>query len=354
MRHKDNRRGHGGFKGGGFGGGRREDFREGERERGREGNEGRERRDGRAGGRGERDHERRVGRFEERTSGGAAARRHDDRRFERARDGAPRAAEGAGAEHRGARGVDAAMLIGRNAVREVARYASERLVRVYVVRREVAQGGDYHEILNLLKEKNVNVKFVTADELFELVGTESHQSFAAELKPRQGKDIKVFAQEMEKRETGLVLMLDSVQDPQNLGSILRSAECFAADAVIWSKNRGIGLTAAGRKASVGASELVECVEVSNLVDAIKKLKDSGFWVVAAEAREGAVEVEGFDFPPKTAIIMGSEGEGIHQLASKNADFRVKIPIYGKIDSLNVSQAVAVLLHSYRRQHKPRA
>ena len=109
----------------------------------------------------------------------------------------------------------------------------------------------------------------------------------------------------------------------------------------------MGITPSCRKASVGASELVRHIEVSNLVDAILKLKDSGFWIVAAEAVEGARVLGDFEFPEKTAIVAGSEGRGVSQLVMKHADFVVKIPLSGKINSLNVSQAVAVMLAGYR-------
>lgn len=280
--------------------------------------------------------------------------KHDRRGGQlRSRDGRQAERHGRrGAEPRPAAPQDRSLLVGRNSLREVLRYSPERIAKVYAVERWGSEQSDYQEIVEMLRAKGIPVEPKASDELYALTGTEAHQSFAAELKPRIPLDLKTLIERESAREQSLVLLLDSVQDPQNLGTILRSAECFAVDAVIWSRNRGVGLTPAGRKASVGASELVDQVEVSNLVDAIKKLKDGGFWVVAAEAREGSVDIDSFDFPQKTALIAGSEGEGIRQLASKNSDFRVKIPIFGKIDSLNVSQAAAVLLHSYRRQHKP--
>ena len=141
-------------------------------------------------------------------------------------------------------------------------------------------------------------------------------------------------------------MLDSIFDPQNFGSLLRSAECFGVDGVIWSKNRGCELTPVVSKASVGASELLPLLCVSNLAETMRKFKKNGFWIVTAEIGEEAKSLDSFDFPEKTLLIMGSEGKGVQKLLSKEADSKVYLPMYGQIDSLNVSQAASVLLYQW--------
>ncbi len=244
---------------------------------------------------------------------------------------------------------DNSLLMGRNSLCEVLKYMPERLAKVYVARREGGQNSDYNELLTLLNEKKILVEFKTFDDLTEMTGSDSHQSFVAVLREQARIELKEFLEAFKEEERSLVLLLDSVEDPQNLGTILRSAECFGVDAVIWSKNRGSGITPVCRKASVGASELVTCIEVSNLVDAIRKLKDGGYWIVAAENKEGAQSLDTFSFPPRTALVVGSEGAGIRDLTCRKSDYLVQIPLFGKINSLNVAQAATILLHSYRRQ-----
>ena len=148
-------------------------------------------------------------------------------------------------------------------------------------------------------------------------------------------------------DSSLILILDSIFDPQNFGSILRASECMGADAVIYSKNRGSSLTPSAAKASSGASELIPLIEVSNLAETVRKLKKNDYSVITAEIKKEAKDIRHFSFPKKTALIMGSEGKGVQPLLSKMADCSVYIPMFGKIDSLNVMQAAVVFLAKYR-------
>jgi 23S rRNA (guanosine2251-2'-O)-methyltransferase len=135
-----------------------------------------------------------------------------------------------------------------------------------------------------------------------------------------------------------------VYDPQNLGALMRAAECFGAAAMVWSRNRGCGLTPVVTKASVGASELLDLIEVSNLADAIRRFKDAGYWIVAADMDPQAEDLQTFQFPAHTVLVMGSEGSGLRELTRRSADSLVRIVTPGRIGSLNVSQATAVILH----------
>ena len=223
--------------------------------------------------------------------------------------------------------------MGRNCLREVCKHFPERIIRIYTYKKEEAfiQG--------------MPVSFVSKQKLHDLVDSESHQGFVAEVEERSNTNLKDFLKE--DRERSVVLVLDSIFDPQNLGALLRAAECFGVDGVIWSKNRGVDVTPVVSKSSVGASELVNIMKVSNLVESIKKLKDAGYWVVTAEVDPEALSLYSFDFPEKTVLVIGSEGKGIQPLISKHSDFKVYIPMSGKIDSLNVSQATAVFLANIR-------
>ena len=242
------------------------------------------------------------------------------------------------------------MVIGRNCLREVLKHAPQRLKQVLVARykgQRPEQG--YAQLLASLEEHKIPVEFLDHEELSRRVNSYSHQSFAALLEPRVVPDWKSYLEDLgaDEKEQAIVLALDAVTDPQNLGAILRTAECFAVDAVIWSKNRTAPLSPSVSKASAGASELLNCFELSNLSEGLRRLKSRNFWLVAAEAGLEAVPLEEFEFPAKCALVMGSEGEGISRLVQSLADYHVRISLFGKISSLNVSQAAAIMLHAYR-------
>lgn len=150
----------------------------------------------------------------------------------------------------------------------------------------------------------------------------------------------------EAREEGLVLMLDHIEDPQNLGAILRSADAFGADLVILPTRRASPLGEAAARTSAGASAWVPLVFVANLADAARRLQDGGFWVYAADM--GGAPLSGLRLPAKTCFILGNEGSGLSRLLAERADAAVSIPMRGHVDSLNVSVAAALLMYEYRR------
>ncbi|NMC63811.1 MAG: 23S rRNA (guanosine(2251)-2'-O)-methyltransferase RlmB [SAR324 cluster bacterium] len=244
---------------------------------------------------------------------------------------------------------------GRHVIEELLAHSPERIVKVFVVENAQArgkgEGARKRDLLFQLKDIRKEVQELSFDELSALVGTTSHQGFAAIVHEREAMDLSEFFDEVREKDNSLVLILDEINDPQNLGALLRVAECFGVDAVIWSKNRGVDVTPVVSKASVGASEIVPIIRVSNLNDAAKKLKDEGYWVAAAVINEKAKSLHEFETPKKIALIVGSEGEGIGRLLGEVSDYLLYIPLEGKIQSLNVSQATAILLYELRRQIK---
>ena len=145
-----------------------------------------------------------------------------------------------------------------------------------------------------------------------------------------------------------MVLLDQIEDPQNLGAIIRSAECSGADCVVIPEHRSAGVTPSVLKASAGALEWVPLVVATNLTRVLEQVKEAGFWSYAAtaSARESIWQTR---FSEKSALVIGSEGKGIRPLVLKNCDFQVAIPLYGKIESLNASVSSAVLLYEFRRQ-----
>lgn len=233
--------------------------------------------------------------------------------------------------------------MGKNCVETVLDNSPERVTEFFTAKKES------DELIEKARSKGIKVKTLSKQKLYDLVNSDSHQSYVVQVKANEQPDLKQFLQENHR----LVLMLDNINDPQNLGAILRAAECFGVDAVIWSKNRGCSLTPSAAKASVGASELVPTIVVSNLAETVKKFQKAGFFAITAEISDKAQSLINFEFPAQTLLIMGSEGQGIQPLISKIADDQVYIPMSGKIDSLNVSQATAVLLSRLSQSDKKR-
>jgi 23S rRNA (guanosine2251-2'-O)-methyltransferase len=234
------------------------------------------------------------------------------------------------------------LVLGRNAVREVVRFAPERLVRIFL-----SEGGrrDRDELHELLAGCGVVVEFRSGDDLSRLAGTESHQGCVGIVVERVQPGLGEFLESIGSESPGCVVVLDEINDPQNLGAILRAAECFGVLGVVVSRNRGAGISPVVTKASAGASEIVTVVSVSNVADAVRKLKAANFWIVAADSSPGGVDLPRFDCPARTALVVGSEGRGVQRLLLDLSDFRVRIPMVGRVDSLNVAQATAVCLYA---------
>lgn len=238
------------------------------------------------------------------------------------------------------------MVMGKNCIREILDHAPERLIKVFTSKQDPTKPDS---LLEDLKAKKIPIEVLDKDKLTSLVESDSHQSFVAQVRNSGTTELSTFLQKSASKKKSLVLALDCIFDPQNLGALLRAADCFGVDAVLWSKNRGTDVTPVVSKASVGASELIEIIKVSNLVEAMKKFQKADYWTVTAEVDETSQNLYSFDFPDKTLLVMGSEGKGVQNLVSKNADFKVYISMLGKINSLNVSQATSVFLSHWRSQ-----
>ncbi|HUX39452.1 MAG TPA: 23S rRNA (guanosine(2251)-2'-O)-methyltransferase RlmB [Rectinemataceae bacterium] len=159
-------------------------------------------------------------------------------------------------------------------------------------------------------------------------------------------DLDEFLSEAEDLEESLVLILDHIEDPQNFGAVLRSADVFACDLVIAPKRRAAPLSEAAVRASAGAAAHVPLAWVPNLAEALRRLKKAGYWSYAADM--GGDPLPEAELPPKTVLVMGNEGEGVSKLVREQCDGSLAIPQAGHVDSLNVSAATAVMLYEYRR------
>lgn len=235
---------------------------------------------------------------------------------------------------------------GRNAVRELLK-SGRSVDKIYVKKGE--REGSLVVIVAQALEQKIPVIEVTQEKLFELAGGENHQGVVALAAEKEYTDVDgILRIAKERGEKPLIVIADGVEDPHNLGALIRCAECAGAHGVIIPKRRSVGLTPAVAKASAGAIEHMAVAKVTNIADTVLKLQKEGVWVFAAEAGGTPYYKTDFDLP--AAIVLGSEGFGVSRLIKERADATVSIPMYGKVNSLNVSTAASVILcHAARMQ-----
>ncbi len=197
----------------------------------------------------------------------------------------------------------------------------------------------------------VKVHDITSKELSTLLPDVRHQGVAASLlpPPEHGeRDLEELLENL--AHPPLLLVLDGVQDPHNLGACLRTADAVGVDAVIAPKDRAVGLTATVRKVACGAAQTVPFIRVTNLARTLRQLRNSGIWLTGT-AGETSQELYQTDLTGPLAIVMGAEGRGLRRLTRENCDRLVKIPMTGMVESLNVSVAAAVCLYEALRQRR---
>jgi 23S rRNA (guanosine2251-2'-O)-methyltransferase len=208
---------------------------------------------------------------------------------------------------------------------------------------EVLDAAKISEVAKVADVASVPVKKVTRARIEELARGAAHQGVAARVGPYPYSDLG----EILAAPDPLILVLDSVTDPRNLGAVLRAAEGAGASGVVIPKDRVVGVTAAAVKASAGASEHVPVARETNLRRAIDRMKEAGVWVYAAEV--GGTTYTELDLSGSVALVLGSEGRGVRRLVREGCDGAVSIPMLGAVESLNVSVAAAILLYEARRQ-----
>lgn len=221
-------------------------------------------------------------------------------------------------------------------------------MRVLVESQGRKQGPRAREIIAEAESLGVPVAFVEGKTLDRLAP--GHRGIALESGEREDPRNEAHLEDFlaEPRDEGLVILLDHIEDPQNFGAILRSADAFSADLVLSTSRRSAPLSEAAVKASAGAAAWVPLAEAGNLADTVRKLKKAEFWVYAADmGGPGAGDV---DLPGKCAIVMGNEGSGVSRLVKDLCDGTISIPMGGHVESLNVSAAAAILLYEFRRRH----
>ncbi len=232
------------------------------------------------------------------------------------------------------------LLVGRNAVRE-ALQAGRPIDSVWVANGD--RGTPVRRILALCRERGVVVKEVSSAKLDAACGGMAHQGVAAVAAAHEYAAVEDLLQVAKERgEPPFLVICDGIDDPHNLGAIIRTAECCGAHGVILPKRGAVGLTAAVDKAACGALEYIPVARVANLTATVEKLKKDGIWIYGADM--AGKPYSETDFSGPAAVVIGSEGKGISRLLKENCDVMVSIPIRGHIASLNASVAAGIILY----------
>lgn len=237
------------------------------------------------------------------------------------------------------------MIEGRNAVLEAFR-SGKTVDRLYVL--DGCQDGPVLTIKREAKKQDTIIKYVDKDRLDQMSQTGHHQGVIAVSAAYDYSEMKdIFANAEKKGEAPFVIILDGIEDPHNLGAIIRTANLVGAHGVIIPKNRAVGLTATVARTSAGALNYTPVVKVTNLSKTIEELKERGLWFVCADM-EGEVMYD-LNLTGPIGLVIGNEGEGVSRLVREKCDFVAKIPMKGDIDSLNASVAMGVLSFEIARQ-----
>ncbi len=237
-------------------------------------------------------------------------------------------------------------LEGRNALTEALK-AGRAIDKVFIADGDTDRA--LHRLAAQAKEAGAVIVPVDRRKLDAMSTTHSHQGVIALAAAHDYYTLEDLLEEAASRgESPLLVICDELSDPHNLGAILRSAECAGAHGVVIPKRRSVGLTATVAKASAGAVEYMKVARVTNINAAITQLKEQGVWVFGTAA-EGSIPMYKADLTGPTAIVIGNEGDGLSQLARKNCDVMVNIPMRGSISSLNASAAASILLYEAVRQ-----
>lgn len=205
------------------------------------------------------------------------------------------------------------------------------------------------QVVDECRRNGIAVRFLPRVELDQMAGNNAHQGVVAVTSAKQYNDLDDLIG-AKRGQHALLVVLDGIEDPHNLGAILRTSDAAGADGVIIPERRAVGVTAIVTKASAGASEHLPIAKVTNIARTVEELKEKNVWVVGLDER-GKQNYDELDYNMDCAIVLGAEGKGLHDLVRRKCDFLVSIPMLGKVPSLNVSVAAAVMLYEVVRQRR---
>ena len=222
---------------------------------------------------------------------------------------------------------------------------------------EGARDARLHDLFELARTRDVAIKHAPRATLDREAGNTHHQGVVARLAPASYADaddlLESITEKIGAAREPLVLLLDGIEDPRNLGAILRTAECAGVDGVFIPERRAVGVNETVARASAGAVEHLPIARVTNLSLLIRQLKERNLWIIGTSG-DAATDYTDWDWTRPSAVVLGAEGSGLHRLVREHCDALVKIPVRGKIESLNVSVAAGIVLYEVLRQRGVKA
>lgn len=244
------------------------------------------------------------------------------------------------------------LLYGRNAVREALR-ARRRVLRRLVISRSVQESGIIADIIRLAEQVGVPVERIERQALDRQLRDANHQGVMLETGPYPYVELEECLQAAaDRREPALLLLLDHLQDPQNIGTLLRTAEAVGCHGVVIPGRRAADITPAVVNASSGAVEHLRVAMVTNLAQTIEELQRTGIWVAGLEQDEAAKDIDTVDLDLPLALVIGAEGTGMARLVRERCDFLVRLPIVGQVGSLNAAVAGSIAIyHAWRQRFR---
>lgn len=214
---------------------------------------------------------------------------------------------------------------------------------------EVLLASQDEKLVKELKSKNITFKLVSKKELDKLSQFGNHQGIGAKIEDYKYATLDSILKVNKERK--IVVILDQIEDPHNFGAIIRTCDAAGVDGIIIQDKRQVQVTPTVQKVATGATNHMKIVQVNNIINAMDKLKENGFWVVGTDAHNSQ-DYRSVDYDMNVAIVIGSEGNGIRDLVLKNCDIKVKIPMVGTVTSLNASVAAALLIYQAFNGHHP--
>ncbi len=237
-------------------------------------------------------------------------------------------------------------IYGINAVFDVFKHRPEQLIEVWL--KDGVSNKRFNKLIDLIQQNHISLTRVSGKKIEQISGTPKHQGIIAAVKQPKHLDSKTALNFIKTIHTPLILILDGLQDPRNVGACLRTANASGVDLIVAPRSRAVINTPVVSKVSAGASALIPIAEIPNLVRFMKELKQLGIWIFGT-SNKADINYWDADYTCPLAIVVGSEGKGMRALTTKHCDYLMSIPMIGQIESLNVSVATGVLLYEVIRQ-----
>ena len=237
-------------------------------------------------------------------------------------------------------------IYGVHPTEELLKTAPDQIYEIYA---EDPYASNLEDVRTMVKTLGLGLQQASRDELDRMAEGGNHQGIVVQTRPFEYVALGDLIEATAEARQACVLVLDQIQDPHNLGAILRSSAAMGVDGVIIPKDRAAGVTGSVVRASAGQALRVPVARITNVARTLDELKEHGWWTAGAMAGDHSTDLWEMDFDMKTALVMGSEHQGIRRLVGEKCDFEVRIPMAAGVESLNVASAASILLYEVRRQ-----